>query len=135
MSESNWGFGDPSQGDQFKNAEHLGELVAFVSPSRVMVTTVHGEQESTVCRYIVVLDGPDKGTVFDNSIVFGNLGRDAWSNGSHKVVIGRVAQGQAKPGQSAPFILQPAEADERQVAGKWFDENAAVNPAGEIVIG
>lgn len=128
-------FADPTGGgDQWKAAEHVGRLVAFVEPSRESdIPTKFGTTEATKCAYIVVLDGANPGTVFDNPLVFGNISRDAYSNGE-KIVLGRVAIGQAKAGQSAPYILNAATDDDKALADKWFTANASLNPAGRILI-
>jgi hypothetical protein len=130
-----WTFGDPSgMGDQWKAADHVGLLVAFVEPERKEMETKFGSQEATVCRYVVVLDGDDAGMVFDDPIVFGNISRDAYSNGDEKVVLGRVAIGQAKSGQSPPYILNAADDEEKSLAAAWFTQHASLNPAGRILI-
>lgn len=127
-------FGDPVQADQFKNADHVGDLVAFVDPTRKDVNTQFGEQEATSCTYIVVLTGDEAGEVYDDSLVFGNLGRDAYSGGKEQIVLGRIATGKAKAGQSAPFYLEAATDDDKKLAGDWFTANAKTNAAGKVVI-
>lgn len=134
---SAWTFGDPVAGDQFKNADHVGDLVAFISPERKQISTSYGESDATVCRYAVVIDSPRSdtiGDVYDEAIIFGNLGRDAYGGGQAKVVLGRIAMGTAKAGQSAPYILNPADEAEKAKAAAWLDSNAAINAAGEVVI-
>lgn len=132
---SDWQFGDPSgAGDQWKAADHVGRLVAFVEPERKEVDTKFGASEATQCRYIVVLDGDEPGTVFDNPLVFGNISRDAYGMGEQKIVLGRVTVGTPKPGQSAPYILDPASDEDKALAGQWFQANAEVNPLGRVVI-
>lgn len=128
-------FGKPAgMGDQWKAADHVGRLCAFVEPSRTTAPTKFGESDATKCTYIVVLDGPDAGTVYDGPMIFGNISKDAYAEGLHKIVLGRVAVGQAKAGQSAPFILNEASEDDTAIAGKWFDANAKINPAGRVLI-
>ena len=130
-----WGFGDPrGPGDQFQAKEHIGDLVAFVEGKRDTVDTVYGENEVTICRYVVVLDGDDEGLVYDDPIVFGNLGRAAY-NPEDKIVLGRVGVGQAKKGQNPPYILEPATDEDKAIAGAWFDQNAAINSVGAVIIG
>lgn len=130
-----WSFGDPSgMGDQWKASEHVGRLVAFVEPERKEMETKFGSQEATVCRFIVVLDGDDAGSVFDDPIVFGNISRDAFSNGDEKVVLGVVGVGDPKPGQSPPFILSAATDEQKSTAAAWFTQHASLNAAGRIQI-
>lgn len=132
---STWNFGNPTgAGDQWKAADHVGKLVAFVEPERKAVDTKFGHQEATACRFIVVFDDAGTGTVFDDPIVFGNISKDAFANGMEKIVLGRVAIGQAKAGQSPPYILEVATDADKAVAGAWFDANASTNAAGRILV-
>jgi len=39
-------------------------------------------------------------------------------------VLGRLGQGQGKPGQSAPWLLQEASADDIAKAEAWVRQNA-----------
>ena len=132
---SDWNFGEPSgQGDMFKTADYVGSLVAFVDGKRGTQETKFGEAEVTTCRYVVLLDGDDAGTVFDDPTVFGNIGKDAYSVETN-IVLGRINVGEAKPGRNAPFILDAATDDDKKVAGAWFDKNAAINSVGAVLIG
>lgn len=132
---SEWGFGDPSGlGDQFKTADYVGELAAFVEGRRETANTKFGETEVTKCRYVVLLTGGEAGTVFDDPIIFGNISKDVLSHET-KIVLGRIAQGEAKPGKNPPFILNPASDDDKKLAGEWFDANAVVNAVGNVLIG
>jgi len=130
-----WTFGDPSgMGDQWKAKDHVGSLVAFVEPERKEMETKFGTQEATSCRYIVMLSGDEAGMVYDDPVVFGNISRDAYSNGEEKIVLGVVSVGQAKDGQSPPFILDPADDKQKSEAAAWFTQHASLNPAGRILI-
>jgi hypothetical protein len=132
---SEWGFGDPrGPGDIFETKDNVGRLVAFVEGKRTTVDTKFGEQEATQCRYVVVLDGDDAGTVYDDPIVFGNLSKDA-ADPENKIVLGRISMGDAKPGRNAPYILQAATDEDKKLAGEWFDKNAAINSVGSVLIG
>ena len=131
-----WSFGDPTgPGDQFNARDYMGGLIAFVQPSRETVTTRFGTDETTRCRYAVILDGADAGKVMDNPLVFGNLGENAWGGGDSAIVLGRINQAQAKPGQNPAYILDPATEEEKATAKAWFDTYATMNAAGHVVIG
>lgn len=129
-------FGKPgSAGDQFKSADNLGRLVAFVEPSLEDVDTKFGEAEAAKVRYAIVLDGADAGSVYENTLVFGKaLAPAVYANGESAIVLGRIAMGTAKAGQNAPYILEDASEDDEKAAGAWFSQNASRNAAGRIVI-
>jgi hypothetical protein len=136
-----WTFGQPSgPGDQFNARDHLGHFVAFVQPSREEVTTKFGDDEITRCRYVVCLNAEKgsqphpNGLVHDNAAVFGTLLVNAYSNGDHQIVLGWIAQAEAKAGQNPAFILNPAEPEDETAARAWFDANASVNAAGNVAI-
>ena len=101
-------FQQPHQGDQVKVAELLGCLVlVYARELREDVATTYGPSDAIVVD-IHVLDGGKGGEKFENTMLFqkaliGSL-RSAIGG---EPVLGRVGQGVNKPGQSAPYILQP----------------------------
>lgn len=128
-----WEFGEPAGlGDQFQAAENIGKLVAFVEPQRVETTTRFGVQQATQCRYVVDITSD---LVYDQPIIFGNLSKDAFSNGDAQTVLGVVVQGEPKPGQNPPFYLDPANPEQVAEAKEWFGKNAVKNAQGRILIG
>lgn len=129
-------FGDPAGlGDQWKAADHIGILCAFVDGSREKVDTRFGnDQDATKCRYIIALDGDDAGTVYENAILFGNISKDAYSDRGAPIVLGRVTVGQAKKGQNPPFILEAATDEDKQIAAAWFTANTTINDAGRLIV-
>jgi hypothetical protein len=101
-------FQQPSQGDQVKVAELVGCLVLiWARDFREDITTTFGPSDAVACD-IHVLDGAKGGEKFENTLVFQRV-----LIGSLKPAIGgdpvlaRIGQGIAKPGQSAPYMLNP----------------------------
>jgi hypothetical protein len=101
-------FQQPSQGDQVKVAELLGCLVLiWVREFREDVTTTYGPSDAIACD-IHVLDGVKGGEKFENTLIFQKaLIGSLRSAAGGEPVLGRISQGVAKPGQSAPYILTP----------------------------
>ena len=101
-------FQQPSQGDQVKVAELVGSLVLiWALELREDVPTAYGPSDAIAVN-IHVLDGGKGGEKFENTLLFqkaliGSL-RSALGG---EPVLARIGQGVAKPGQSAPYILQP----------------------------
>lgn len=120
----------------FKAAEHLGALCAFVEPDwETDVSTANGPADVAKCRYVIVLDGANAGTVFESTMIFGKaLAPAVYANGESPIVLGRIGQGEAKPGQNAAWLLNEATPADEQVAGTWFQAHAGRNAAGRIVI-
>ena len=102
-------------GDGANITDDLGAAVV-VRPSEYVekMTTSFGEASAVRADWIV-LDGPNQGQVREGSLIFQRaLIRDLKSvlgSPGHRFVVGRLAKGEAKQGQSAPYILQsPDEA-------------------------
>ena len=118
-------FQQPSQGDKFVVADHLGSLcLLFVHQVVQGVTTSFGDKEAVSCD-VHVLDGNDAGEIFQDCLIFqggliGSLRRAAGGN----PVLARIGQGIAKPGQTAPFILTEFTADDAAKAEAYLTERA-----------
>lgn len=71
--------------------------------------TLPGEQTPAIRADITVLDGPKQGQVYNDTLVFPKRLQMQLSRSIGATVLGRLDQGvAAKPGQSAPWILQTA---------------------------
>lgn len=95
------------------------------------ITTVHGDTDAIRCN-IAVLDGDDKGEVYSDVLVFP---RRLVSQLKHHVkgdkVLGRLGQGEAKPGMSAPWVLNSATDADRKTAEKYEAYVAAKQDTAE----
>lgn len=119
-------FQQPSQGgDQVKIPELLGALVlVYVREVRENITTPYGEKEAIACD-LHVLDGPKAGEISENSLIFqGALIGALRAAAGGDPVLGRIGQGTAKPGQSAPYILLPFTDADAAVATAWIQAHA-----------
>lgn len=106
-------FAAPASASGIDWKELLGSLL-LVEPTGVKsgIPTVHGESDAVEAT-IAVLDGPKSGTVYDSALVFPRVLQSQLSSKVGQKVLGRLTQGQARPGQSAPWLL--AEATEQDV--------------------
>lgn len=118
-------------GAQFPYEEHLGQLL-IITPTNFeeKIPTIHGESDA-VRANILVVDGPDAGEQFDDVLIFPRVLVSVLRGkiGSPMPVLGRLAQGEAKRGQSAPWILGPfteedAAAAVAAMSGKFGGEKA-----------
>jgi len=78
------------------------------------VQTVHGVIDA-VRANIVVLDGDLKGETFDDTLVFPRVLKSQLKSKVGQLVLGRLGQGTAKPGQSAPWQLVEATETDKEV--------------------
>lgn len=99
-------------GGGFKPAEHVGELLLIdVKGIETGMVTVNGIS-NPARGDVVVLDGEHAGTEYDDTLIFGKMLSSQLSSRVNQKVLGRLAQGKAKPGQSAPWVLEdPTDAD------------------------
>ena len=120
-------FQQPSAGgDQVKIPELLGGLVLItVREYRDKITTSFGESDA-VAVDLSVLDGPKAGEIYENALLFQRaLVGSLRSATGGEPVLGRIGQGTAKPGQSAPYILLPYTDADAAVATAWITSRAA----------
>ena len=95
----------------------------------LLVLDVHGVERDVQTTYgasdavkvtVHVLDGPEAGTSVPNTLVFPKVLRSQLEQQVGERVLGRLGQGNKKPGQNPPWILEdPTEAD-RQTAQRWL---------------
>lgn len=77
---------------------------------------------NAVAASVAVLDGPHKGDVFDDALVFPRVLQSQLApsaGAADPVVVGRLGQGDAKPGKSKPWLLTSPTADELATAAKY----------------
>jgi hypothetical protein len=113
----------PNADDKWTAAEHHGNLLLFF-PTEIRrgIKTSNGEADAVSCSRLVNLD---TGRILHNTLIFGtalvpNIGGGAPDG----VVLGRLSQGEGKPGQSKPWILLPHDEQELHRAQDWLARDA-----------
>lgn len=119
-------FATPSApGDGIKWADHLGALLLVdVLGIEAGMQTVHGPTDA-VRANVAVIDGTGAGATYDDTLIFPKILASQTKNNVGQKVLGRLSQGAAKPGQSAPWILAEATADDIAKAEAWVKQNQA----------
>lgn len=111
----------PSAGIDLK--EHIGALLLIdVQSLEVGIKTVHGDNDAISCD-VHVLDGPGEGTSYDGTLIFPKVLVGQLKRSIGEKVLGRLGQGVAKPGQSAPWILNEASVEDIAKAEAWVASN------------
>lgn len=105
----------PTSGDKVELAKLKGALLHITVKSLQRdIQTLHGMADAISCT-IAVLDGDHKGDVYEDTLIFPKIlvSQLAPAVGTlDPAVLARLGQGIAKPGKSAPWVLQdPTEAD------------------------
>lgn len=100
----------PSGGMDLNN--YTGALllvqVLGVEPHVPTVHTKPGENSPAVRATVSVLDGPNAGEVNEDTLIFPKMLQAQLKSRVGQLVLGRLNRGVAKPGQSAPWVLDPA---------------------------
>lgn len=134
MSAPSFRIGGPNNSGGaggFVKAEHEAHLVGFVEPVGEQTSTVHGESEAVRCSYAICFDCR---TVSANVLVWGTALVPRLLGTDDEIVAGRLVKGDAKPGRSAPWLLEDPLESDLEVAGDFLAKNAARMPSGKVVV-
>jgi hypothetical protein len=85
---------------------------------RTGIATTFGEADAVEAD-VHVIEGPNAGESYADTLVFPKLLASQLKNQIGQRVLGRLGQGQAKSGQSAPWILQEATPADIATAEAW----------------
>lgn len=112
----------PTGGIDWK--DHDGKLL-IIEPLAVEehVPTVHtkpGEKSPAVRANVYVLTSPTEADEFLDTLIFPKLLQGQTRGQVGKKVVGRLGQGVAKPGQSAPWVIGEATADDIEKAKAYL---------------
>jgi len=116
----------PSDGIDW--SAHNGALLLIDVGDTDKVNTSFGEKDA-VRANVVILDGPDAGTRHDDTLIFPKLLVSQLKSRVGQKVLGRLGQGQAKPGQKPPWILAEATDADRQVGVAYLANGLTAPPA------
>lgn len=107
-------------------ADHKGSLL-IIQPTSVEagIQTSFGSADA-VKADVYVLTGPDTSEDYPDCLVFPKVLASQLKGQIGNKVVGRLNQGQAKPGQSAPWILDAATPDDIEKAKAFLAKTAPV---------
>lgn len=109
---------------QALNGALLLVKVISLEPHIPTVHTQPGEKSPAIVADVTVLDGLKQGEVLENTMIFPKVLQGQLSRSIGKTVLGRLGQGVAKPGQTAPWVLVPASDQDTANADRWFATRA-----------
>lgn len=129
------GFAAPaSAGSGIKWADLDGALVvAIVNGVEDKISTSFGEREDVPRIDLHVLDGDDAGTEYSDTLVFPKVLGQQLKRRVGEKVLGRVGQGIAKSGQSAPWMLLPATEEDQKIGAKWLEKQSQLVSADDLI--
>lgn len=104
-----------------KWGDYLGNALIVAPQALDDINTAFGTKQA-VRADIVVLDGPHAGENLDDVLIFPTVLRSQTKGklGEHLLV--RLGQGNAKPGQSAPWVFDPADAAALKLGAAWVSK-------------
>lgn len=109
--------------------DHKGRLL-IVEPLAVEsgIQTVHGLSDA-VRANVFVLTGPDAAEEFNDTLIFPKLLQSQTRGQIGKKVVGRLEQGNKKPGQNPPWLIAEATADDIEKAKAFLAGNTLTSAA------
>ena len=115
---------------RFVKDDHLGHLPLFFEPRQENMTTSFGDADAAVCTWIVCATCK---TGWPDQAVFGALAPSLYL-ANRDVVYGRLVQGKARPGRSAPFLLDDPNPAEDDLARQLVARIARRGRDGKLVV-
>src|SRR5262245_29413508 len=117
-------FNDPSSSDLLPLDDLIGSLLLLtVYEETDDINTVHGPQ-TAIRADVVVLDGKLVGETYQDTLIFPRvLKSQLRRSAGGMMVVGRLGQGNKKPGQNPPWTLTAATEADKQLAQKYVDAN------------
>lgn len=114
----------PRSGDKLDLKEVQGRLLHIAVQDVVRdIDTTFGKSDA-VRATVAILDGDKKGTVLEDVLFFPRVIRSQLEQALGETVLARLGQGTAKPGKSAPWILETASPEDI-VTGEKYEAYAA----------
>lgn len=112
----------PSGGIKFD--DYKGTLLV-IEPLSVEagIQTAYGSADAVKAN-VYAITGPGSSDDYEDCLIFPKVLAGQLKSQIGKKVVGRLGQGQAKPGQSAPWLLEPAGDDDLAKAQEWLNNRA-----------
>lgn len=104
---------------------NIGRLL-IIEPTSVEdgIQTSYGAT-SAVRANVTVVDTPNGAEVHEDTLIFPRVLQSQLKTRIGQKVLGRLGQGQAKPGQSAPWIIQDPTEGDIQAGVTYLNQQAA----------
>ncbi len=126
-------FNDPSAGgDKLPLDDLTGSLLLFTVQEALSDVQTSFGPSNPVRADVAVLDGNHKGETFDDALVFPRVLASSLRPHVGSMVLGRLGRGQAKPGQSPPWLLTAATAEEKQTGERYLQHVATTTVADPV---
>lgn len=125
-------FDGPGSTSSIKFSDHEGQL-ALIWARTEKQHTYDGETKDVIQGDVVILNPPNGGPIeYKNTMIFPRVmqGQIRGNIGTNKPNLGRIGKGEAKPRQTAPWVLlDPNEEDKKMAVAYLQKPNATPAPA------
>jgi hypothetical protein len=129
---SEFRFSKPAAaGGGFQKDAHENHLLAFVDVRAEEMSTSYGDTTGARSGYVVCLED---NLVEADVVIFGTALVPAITESQEEIVVGLLVKGNAKPGRSAPWLLEDPHDEELARVEEFFSTHAARLPSGRIVV-
>lgn len=127
-------FKDPGTGgDSLPLNDLIGALLLIDVHEHVAEILTANGPATPIRADVAVLDGQHKGDRYDDTLLWGKILQSQLRTAIGEQVLGRLGQGKAKPGQSAPWQLAAANDADRAVAERYMQYRSAQVAASRVV--
>lgn len=117
---------NPAESEFFVIKDHVGSLCLIaVNGFTAQMATQNGFRD-TVHAEIAVIDGPNTGKRYPEALLFGAKLNPQIKGKIGRVVLGRIALGQAQAGKNAPYVLLDPTSEDGALANAWVAANGAL---------
>jgi hypothetical protein len=125
---SNNPFSKPAAASGIQWEDHIGRLL-LIEPIALEtgINTNFGEKDA-VRADITVVDAPDGPQEHTDALIFPSVLISQTRSLIGEKVLGRLAQGVAKPGQKPPWRIEDATDDDVAIGVKYLDSRKPANP-------
>jgi len=125
-------FRDPSTGgDKLPLDDLKGSLLLFSVHEQMPEMQTSFGPATPIRADVAVLDGALKGTAYEDALIFPRVLQGNLRGAIGEMVIGRLGKGQAKAGQSAPWLLEAATEADKAVGERYLAHVGAQAAAQE----
>lgn len=103
-------------------------LVITVHSVETEIKTAYGDSSAIRCD-VAVIDGTNAGEEYRDTLLFPKVLQSQLRSNVGGKVIGRLGQGQQKPGQSPPWLLSEATPEDIKTGMAWLAKTTLAAPS------
>lgn len=120
---------DPSESDFFQIKDHVGALVLVAVNEYLPSFPTSMGPSQAIRAEIAVVDGPGVGKRYPDAMLFNKKIVPQLRSSIGTTILARISTGDAKPGQSAPYILAKAGLGDADKANAYVKQYGDVESA------